>query len=135
MSSENSDKPAQKAQWGILIFFCIYIGLAFHAFVVFWLFSKSTFSKNLFRNTVRVLNGLNQDQNRRSIGRDLGLNCKVYQQASKVATSKKRVNDPMKLWPTAIVFYGHVRCVNFILNDSVVSRSSIVLMNSIYPNI
>ena len=38
-------------------------------------FSKSTFSYNSFRNTIRVSNGLDPDQDRRSVGPDLGPNC------------------------------------------------------------
>ena len=38
-------------------------------------FSKLTVSKNSFRNTIRVSNGLDPDQNRHSVGPDLGLNC------------------------------------------------------------
>ena len=38
-------------------------------------FSKSTFSKNSFRNTIRVSNSLDPDQARRSVGPDLVPNC------------------------------------------------------------
>ena len=38
-------------------------------------FSKSTFSKNSFRNTIRVSNSLDLDQDRRSVGADRGTNC------------------------------------------------------------
>ena len=38
-------------------------------------FSKLTFSKNSFRNTIRVANGLDPDQDRQSVGPDLGPNC------------------------------------------------------------
>ena len=37
--------------------------------------SKSTFSTDSFRNTIRVSNGLDPDQNRRFVGSDLCLNC------------------------------------------------------------
>ena len=36
---------------------------------------KLTFSKNSFRNTIRVPNGLNPDQGRHYVGPDLGPNC------------------------------------------------------------
>ena len=36
---------------------------------------KITFFKNSFRNTIRVSNGLDSDQDRRSVGPGLGLNC------------------------------------------------------------
>ena len=38
-------------------------------------FSKSTFSKNSFRNTIRVSNSLDPDQARHFVGPDLGPNC------------------------------------------------------------
>ena len=38
-------------------------------------FSKSTFSKNSFRNSIRVLNHLDLDQARHVVGPDLGSNC------------------------------------------------------------
>ena len=37
--------------------------------------SKLTFSKNSFRNIIRVSNGLNPDQDRHSVGPDLDPNC------------------------------------------------------------
>ena len=37
-------------------------------------FSKLTFSKNYFRNTIRVSNSLDPDQARRYVGPDLGPN-------------------------------------------------------------
>ena len=36
---------------------------------------KSTYSKNSFRNTFRVSNSLHPDQDRHSVGLDLGPNC------------------------------------------------------------
>ena len=38
------------------------------------IFSKLTFFKNSFKNTIRVSNGLYPDQNRRSVGTELGAN-------------------------------------------------------------
>ena len=38
-------------------------------------FSKLTFSKKNFRNIIRVSNGLDPDQDRHSVGPDLGPNC------------------------------------------------------------
>ena len=38
-------------------------------------FSKTTFSKNYFRNTIRVSNSLDPDQARQYVGPDLGPNC------------------------------------------------------------
>ena len=39
-----------------------------------YFFSKLTFSKNPFSNTIRVSNGLDPDQDRHSVGPDLGPN-------------------------------------------------------------
>ena len=44
-------------------------------FVICQLFSKSTFSKNSFRNAIRVSNSLNPDQARRLVRPELGPNC------------------------------------------------------------
>ena len=44
-------------------------------FVVCLFFSKSTFWKNSFRNTIRVSNSLDRDLDRLSVGPDLGPNC------------------------------------------------------------
>ena len=38
-------------------------------------FSKLTFSKNYFGNTIRVSNGLDPDQAQHSVGPGLGSNC------------------------------------------------------------
>ena len=38
-------------------------------------FSKSTFSKNAFKNIIRVSNSLDSDQARHFVGPDLGPNC------------------------------------------------------------
>ena len=41
----------------------------------FVMLSKSTFSKNSFRNTIRLANSLDPDQGRRPVGPDLGPSC------------------------------------------------------------
>ena len=56
--------------------------------VVCWLFSKWTFSKNSFWNTIWVSNGLDQDRDPRTWIQAV---CKGYQQTTKVASSKDRV--------------------------------------------
>ena len=59
----------------------------FHAFLSSAdFFSKSTFSKNSFRNTIRVSNSLDQDQVRHFVGPDLGPNC--LQKVSAEGTSR-----------------------------------------------
>ena len=54
------------------------------------IFSKSTFSKNSFGNTIRVSNGLDPDQGRHSVGPDLGPNC--LQKLSADGTNRQKVN-------------------------------------------
>ena len=48
-------------------FSCFFCGLL--------IFSKSSFSKDSFRITMRVANSLDPDQARHSVGPDLGPNC------------------------------------------------------------
>ena len=50
------------------------------------IFSKSTFLKNSFRNTIRVSNSLETDQGQQFVGPDLSPNClkRLYQQMALV---------------------------------------------------
>ena len=62
-------------------------------------FQNKLFQKKSFRNTIRVSNNLDPDQDRHFVGPDLGLNClqrlsaanksKGYQQTTKVAANKE----------------------------------------------
>ena len=55
-------------------------------------FSKVTISKNSFRNTIRVSNSLDPDQDRRSVGPDLGPNCVERSSADdKIAASRQEI--------------------------------------------
>ena len=54
------------------------------------IFSKSTFSKNFFRNTFRVSNSFDPDQARHFVGPDLGPNC--LQRLPADDTRRQRVN-------------------------------------------
>ena len=55
-------------------------------------FFKITFSKTSFKNTIRVSNGLDPDQDRNFVGPNLGTNCLQRLSADKkVAASKERV--------------------------------------------
>ena len=60
-------------------------------------FFHNIFFKKSFRYTTRMSNGLDQDQDRHSFSPDLGPKlqtvCKGYQQTTKVASSKERVNE------------------------------------------
>ena len=60
--------------------------------VVCALFSKLTFTINSFRNTIRVSNSLNPDQDQQNVGPDLGSNCLQRLSADKtVAARNERV--------------------------------------------
>ena len=61
-------------------------------------FSKSTFSKNYFRNTIRVSNSAAQGQARRSVEPDLGPNC--LQRLSADGTKRQIANYQLssKFW-------------------------------------
>ena len=55
------------------------------------LFLNQFFSKNSYRNTVRVSNSLDPDQDRSSVGHDPDPNCFVgYQEMTKVAAIKEK---------------------------------------------
>ena len=58
-------------------------------------FSKTNFSKNSFRNSVRVSNKLDPYQARRYVGSDLGPNC--LQMLSADGTSRQRVKRCQKV--------------------------------------
>ena len=62
-------------------------------FPAFLSFAKLTFSKNSFTNTIRVSNSLDPNPDQHSFG---------YQQATKVAASKERVN--VECFFLAIIF-------------------------------
>ena len=57
-------------------------------------FQKHFFRENYFKNTIRVSNHLDSDQDRRSVHPDLDTNCLRigYQQTAKVAANKERDN-------------------------------------------
>ena len=54
-------------------------------------FSKLTISKNSFRNTIRVSNGLDPDQDRHFVGPDLGPNCLQRLSADEKKSFKKTI--------------------------------------------
>ena len=65
----------------------------FHASCRLLKFSKLTFSKNSFRNTIRVSNGLESDQDSHSVGPDLGPNCLQFLSADdKLPLARKDLN-------------------------------------------
>ena len=49
--------------------------MIFHAFLLSVDFFQKKNSKNSFKNTFRASNGLDPDQDRQSVGPDLGPNC------------------------------------------------------------
>ena len=56
-----------------MLFFACWV--IFHAFCRLLVFSKSIFSKNSFRNTIRVSNSVDPDRARWFVRPDLGPNC------------------------------------------------------------
>ena len=58
-------------------------------------FFEINFFKNSFRNTVTLSNYLDPDQDRFSIGPDLGPNCLLYQQTTKVDAAGKELSEPV----------------------------------------
>ena len=64
----------------------------FETFVIIcWLLININFFKNSYKNTIRVSNGLYPDQNRRSVGTELGPN---YLQM--LSADKERVGNEYK---------------------------------------
>ena len=62
----------------------LHAGKVFHEFCRLPIFSKLTFLKNSFGNTIRVSKSLDQDQARHCVGPDLGQTvCKRDQQTTK----------------------------------------------------
>ena len=70
--------------------YCMLGSLRDFKFVVCSFFSKSSFSKISFRNTIRVSNSLDPDQARRCVGPDLGPSCS--QALSADGTGRLRIN-------------------------------------------
>ena len=70
-------------------------------------FSKSTFSKNSIRNTIRTSNSLDPSQARHIVGPDLGSNC--LQRLSAVNTCRQRVN----YWSVALQMRHNFSFLNF----------------------
>ena len=76
-------RPYQKGSWQVIGFMhekynsltlCLLIDY-YNVFVLCWFFSKSTFSKNTFRNIIRVSISLDPDVTWHFVGPDLGSNC------------------------------------------------------------
>ena len=61
------------------------------------LLSAVTFSKNYFRNTIRVSKGLDPEQDRHFVGSNLGPNClqRLSAQTTKVASGMVRVKEKL----------------------------------------
>ena len=71
----------------------------FHALIVVCnLFSKLTFSKNSFRNTISVSNRLDPDQDRHSFSPDLGPNCLQRKQKTPLARKELSINNNPIIW-------------------------------------
>ena len=72
-----------------VLYFSSILGKFSGFFVVCWLFPKSTFLKNSFRNTISVSNSLDPDQTWYIVGPDLDSNC--LQRLSADDISRQRV--------------------------------------------
>ena len=76
----------------------------FHAFLSSAdFFSKSTFSRNSFRNTIRLSNSLDPDLAGRLIGPDLGLNC--LQRLSADGTRRQRMLSGLNIFNNIFCLY------------------------------
>ena len=82
------------------------------------IFSKSTFSKNSFRNTIRVSNSLDPDQARHYVGPDLDPNC--LQRLSADDTSTLR-----DIFGILKIKDGSIKAVYFIF----ISRMVVFILN------
>ena len=71
------------------------------------IFKSKTFLKKYFRNTITVSNSLDPDQDRRSVGPDLGPNC--LQKLSADNTSRQRVKSTNS---TVLVVHSHTVMMN-----------------------
>ena len=79
----------------------VYMNISLHAGKLFMIFvvccffvcffSKITFTKNSFTKTIKVSNRLDPDQDRHSVGPDLGPNCLQGLSADDTSTSRQRV--------------------------------------------
>ena len=70
------------------------------------MFSKSTLSKNSFRNAIRVSNSLDLDQAQHFVGPDQGPNC--LQRLSADETSRQTVKQTF--FSTHLTFYKIICC-------------------------
>ena len=59
-------------------------------------FSKLTYSKNSFRNTIRVSNSLDPDQARHFVGTDLGPNCLQMLSADNISRQRVKMSSTIR---------------------------------------
>ena len=59
----------------LLLFFCLFVSLFVCLFCFVFVFSGGGGGGKSFSNTIKLSNGLDPDQYRRSVGPDLGPNC------------------------------------------------------------
>ena len=78
-------------------------------------FKINFFKKSFFGNTIRVSNYLDPDQDRRSVGPDLGTNC-----LQKLSTddTKKRVNDLTHIKNISIIHNSTSQKITYIIINS-----------------
>ena len=89
------------------------------------IFFKIDFSKKSFRNTIRVSKGLGPDQDRHSVGPDLGPNCL---QTTKVATSKEIVkkSDCFYLVFSCSICFGELHVADSLIFQETRSINTVV---------
>ena len=75
------------------------------------LFSKLTFSKNSFTNSIRVSNGLDPYQDRCSVGPDLVPNC--LQRLPADDTCRQRVNSFLNWYSNLMVISSYMNDANY----------------------
>ena len=90
-------------------------------FVVCWVFSKSTFSRKSFRNTIRVSNSLDSDQARHNVGPDLDPNC--LHRLSADGTSRQIVKVYCQLTLVQSFFWSW-KCCLFLSTVYILAKSS-----------
>ena len=88
---------------------CMLGNFAYFFVVCRFFFSKLTFSKNYFGNTIRVSNSLDPDQARHVVGSDLGPNCLQGYQQTTLGGKELSVSY-------SHLIFGHFNVMIFFLN-------------------
>ena len=95
VNPDTSSSRHTVSYWSVSMLFAYWI-ISACFIVVCWFFSKSTFSKNYFRNIISVSNSLDPDRARHFVGSDLDPNCLLGLSADD--TSRQRAS----VWGSAV---------------------------------